>query len=114
MLPILPYNPERDGTKMFQRSLKWKHHLLPSTGGIVQHPFCSRQDGYEDKYSHRQDSGEDLKEYVMRFNQEAILTPDLQDRVAYAAFLNGLLPGRFKFSLVESKVTNLADVLRRA
>jgi len=25
-----------------------------------------------------------------------------------------LVPGRFKFSLVESKVTTLADVLRRA
>jgi len=57
--------------------------------------------------------GEDLKEYVMRFNREAILISDLQDDVAYAAFLNGLLLGRFKFSLVESKVTTLVDTLRR-
>jgi len=56
----------------------------------------------------------DLKEYVMRFNREAILIPDLQDGVAYAAFLNGLLPGIFKFFLVESKVTTLVDALRRA
>jgi len=50
----------------------------------------------------------------MRFNREAVLIPDLQDGVAYATFLNELLPGRFKCSLVESKVTTLADALRRA
>jgi len=50
----------------------------------------------------------------MRFNLEAILILDLQDGVAYAAFLNGLLSGRFKFFLVKGKVTTLADALRRA
>jgi len=48
----------------------------------------------------RQAKGEDLKKYVMRFNREDILIPDLQDGVAYASFLNRLLLGRFKFSLV--------------
>jgi len=55
-----------------------------------------------------------LKGYVRRFNHEAVLIPDLQDEIAYAAFLNGLLPGRFKFSLAESKVTTLAEALGRA
>jgi len=41
------------------------------------------------------------------------LIPDLQDGIAYTAFLNGLLPGRFKFSLAESKVTILVDALRK-
>jgi len=62
----------------------------------------------------RQEKEEDLKEYVMRFNREAILIPDLQDGVAYVAFLNGLLLRRFKFFLVQSKVTTLANALRRA
>jgi len=48
----------------------------------------------------RQAKGEDLKEYIMRFNGEVVLILDLQDGVAYAAFLNGLLLGRFKFYLV--------------
>jgi len=52
----------------------------------------------------QQAKGEDLKEYVVRFNREAIWIPDSQDGVAYAAYLNGLLPGRFKFLVVESKV----------
>ena len=58
--------------------------------------------------------GEDLKEYVMRFKRETVLIPDLQDGIAYTTFLNGLLPGRFKFSLGESKVAILANALRRA
>jgi len=62
----------------------------------------------------RQQRGEDLKGYVRRFNHEAVLLPDLQDGVAYAAFLNGLLPSRFKFSLAESKVTTLVEALSRA
>ena len=51
---------------------------------------------------------------MMRFNREAILTLDLHDGLAYADFLNGMLAGRFKFSLVENKFTTLADVLIRA
>jgi len=31
---------------------------------------------------------------VMRFNREAVLIPDLQDGIGYAAFLDGLLTGR--------------------
>jgi len=45
----------------------------------------------------QQAKDDDLKEYVMRFNREVVLIPKLQDGVAYTAFLNGLLLGRFKF-----------------
>jgi len=62
----------------------------------------------------RQQRGEDLKGYVRHFNHEAILIPDLQDGVVYAAFLNGLLPGRFKFSLAESRITTLVEEIGRA
>jgi len=54
-----------------------------------------------------------LKEYIIRFNHEVVLFPNLQDGVAYMAFLNGLLPGRFKFSLAESKVTTFTEAQRR-
>jgi len=52
----------------------------------------------------RQANWEDLKEYMMRFNREAILIPDLQDRVAYATFLNELLPERFQFPLLKARL----------
>jgi len=50
----------------------------------------------------------------MRFNCEAILISDLQDGVACTTFLNELLPGSFKFSFAESKVTTLEEALKRA
>jgi len=62
----------------------------------------------------RQQWGEDLKGYVRRFNHEAILILDLHDGVVYVAFLNELLLGGFKFSLVESKVITLVEALGRA
>jgi len=58
--------------------------------------------------------GEDLKECVMRFNCEAVLILYLEDRIAYITFLNGLFPGQFKFFLAQSKVSTVADALRRA
>jgi len=57
--------------------------------------------------------GKDLKDYVMKFNCETVLIPDLYDEVAYTAFLNGLLSIQFKFYLIESKATTLVDVLKR-
>jgi len=58
--------------------------------------------------------GEDLKEYVMRFNREAVLILDLHDGVAYTVIFNGLLLRRFKFSVVSRKITTLIEALRRA
>jgi len=62
----------------------------------------------------QQQRGEDLKEYVRRFNHEVVLISDLQDGVAYVAVLNGLLPSKFIFSFAESRVTTLIKALRRA
>ena len=50
----------------------------------------------------------------MRFNPEVVLIPNLQDGVAQTAFRNGLLLGRFNFSLIQSKVITLAKALSGA
>ena len=55
-----------------------------------------------------------MKGYVHRFNHEAVPIPDLQDAVAHAAFLKGLLLGRFKLSLAESRVSIVIEALGRA
>jgi len=88
-LLILLSNPERDRIEMVQWSPEWKHHFLPLAGGIVQCPLVASK--REKKTSiHmakiQQAKGEDLKEYVIRFNRYAILILDLQDGVAYTAF----------------------------
>jgi len=48
----------------------------------------------------------------MRFNWKDIPIPNLQDWVAYTAFLNGLLPEQFKFSEEKRKITTLIETLR--
>ena len=42
------------------------------------------------------------------------MIPDLEDRVAYTSFLNGLKSGCFKFSLAKQNETTLAEALRKA
>ena len=51
---------------------------------------------------------------MKRFHQAAVSILDLEDRVTYTSFLNGLKSGRFKFSLAEQKETTLVKALRKA
>ena len=84
MLLILPYNPERDGTKMVQRSPSGSITSFLQLAELFSTRFVA---GNRDKKTSihivkiRQAKGEDLKEYVMRFNREVVLIPDLQDRM---------------------------------
>jgi len=45
-----------------------------------------------------------MKEYVMRFNQEVILIPDLQDREVYMLFLMDYCPGDSSFPLLKARL----------
>jgi len=102
---------------MVQPPPEWKHHFLPLVGGVIQCPLHSKQEGKEDKHSHGQDlvrERQGSKAICDGVQPTCRLIPNLQNGVAYTTFLNGLLSGIFKFFLVESKVTTLVDVLRRA
>ena len=55
----------------------------------------------------KQGPQESLADFIKCFHQEAVLIPDLEDRVADTSFLNGLKSGRFKFSLTKQKETTL-------
>jgi len=54
-----------------------------------------------------------LKNYMIRFNWEAVVILDLQERVAYKTFPNELLLRRFKFFFAESKTTTLIETSKR-
>jgi len=68
--------------------------FLPVGGAVSAHVIASKKE--KKTVIHltkiRQRRGENLKVYIRRFNREVVLIPNLQDGVAYAAFLNGLLP----------------------
>jgi len=103
--------------KMVQWSPEWKHHFLPSAGGVVQHPLYSRQEGQEDKYSRNQDSVSKMGESKGIYDEvpsRGYFNPELTKWGSLCYLSQWMLPGRFKFSLIESKVTTLRDVWRRA
>lgn len=52
-------------------------------------------------------------EFVKRFHQEVILIPDMEDRLTYTSFPNGLRNGQFKFSLAKQMETYLAKALQK-
>ena len=82
---------ERNRTKTVQWTPHWEHYLISPIGQVVQWSVYSEQKRAGDQHSPCEDSevrGEDLKDYVMRFNREAVLIPNLRDVVAYMAFLN--------------------------
>jgi len=51
----------------------------------------------------QQAKGEDLKEYVITFNQEAIFIPDLQDGVAMPLYSMDCSRGDSSFSLLKAR-----------
>jgi len=85
-------------------------YILAASKGIAQKSFNGLPNGSVDSFLQLAES---FSAHFIASKREAVLIPDLQDGVAYMTFLNVLLPGRFKFSFTESKVTPLADALRK-
>ena len=55
-----------------------------------------------------------LWSYITRFNNEALLIDEVDDKILVAAFTNGLWKGKFLFSLYKNGLTTMIDVLYRA
>ena len=57
---------------------------------------------------------ETLRSYIARFNKEALLTNEADDKILMAVFTNGLWKGKFLFSLYKNDPKTMSDVLYRA
>ena len=55
-----------------------------------------------------------LQSYIARFNKEALLIDEADDKILVAAFTNGLRKGKFLFSLYKNDPKTTSDVLYRA
>ncbi|XP_023911835.1 uncharacterized protein LOC112023464 [Quercus suber] len=55
-----------------------------------------------------------LRSYIARFNKEALLINEANDKILVAAFTNGLKKGKFLFSLYKNDPKTMSDVLYRA
>ena len=57
---------------------------------------------------------ETLRSYIARFDKEALLIDEANNKILMAAFMNGLQKGKFLFSLYKNDSKTMLDVLYRA
>ena len=57
---------------------------------------------------------ETLRSYITRFNKEALLIDEADDKILVAAFSNGLWKGKFLFSLYKNDPKTISDMLYKA
>ena len=62
----------------------------------------------------KQREDETLRSYITRFNKEALSIDEADDKILVATFTNGLLKGKFLFSLYKNDPKTMSDVLYRA
>ena len=62
----------------------------------------------------KQREDETLSSYITRYNKEALLIDEADNKILVAAFTNGLQKGKFLFSLYKNDPKTMSDVLYRA
>ena len=55
-----------------------------------------------------------LRSYITRFNKEALLIDEADDKILRVALMNELQKGKFLFSLYKNDSKTMSDVLYRA
>ena len=55
-----------------------------------------------------------MRSYISRFNKEALLINEADNKILVAAFMNGLQKGKFLFSLYKNDLKTMSEVLYRA
>ncbi|XP_030964473.1 uncharacterized protein LOC115985699 [Quercus lobata] len=64
--------------------------------------------------SMKQREDETLRAYISRFNKEALLIDEVDNKILVVAFMNGLKKGKFLFSLYKNDLKTMSEVLYRA
>ena len=62
----------------------------------------------------KQREDETLRSYITRFNKEALLIDDADDKILVVAFTNGLRKDKFLFSLYKNDPKTMSNVLYKA
>ncbi|XP_058092444.1 uncharacterized protein LOC131238870 [Magnolia sinica] len=62
----------------------------------------------------KQGNKEPLKDYIARFNEEALLVEDYNDKITLSAMFSRLKEGKFTFSIGKNPLTTLAKLISRA
>ena len=59
----------------------------------------------------KQREDETLRDYISRFNKQALSIDEVDDKILIAAFTNGLKKGKFLFSLYKNDPKTMSKVL---
>ncbi|XP_058080671.1 uncharacterized protein LOC131228834 [Magnolia sinica] len=62
----------------------------------------------------KQKPKESLKEYIARFNEEALQVEDYDDKIALSVVFEGLKEGRFTFSIGKNPLKTLTDLIAKS
>ncbi|XP_065618481.1 uncharacterized protein LOC136062829 [Quercus suber] len=62
----------------------------------------------------KQREDETSRSYITRFNKEALLIDEVDDKILVAVFTNGLRKGKFLFSLYKNDPKTMSEVLYKA
>ena len=62
----------------------------------------------------KQREDETVRSYITRFNKEALLIDEVDDKILVAAFTNGLRKGKFLFFLYKNDPMTISEILYRA
>ena len=62
----------------------------------------------------KQREDETLRSYIARFNKKALSIDEADDKILVATFTNGLLKGKFLFSLYKNDPKTMSDVVYKA
>ncbi|XP_058096167.1 uncharacterized protein LOC131241366 [Magnolia sinica] len=62
----------------------------------------------------KQKDGDALKDYILRFNGEAMQVNDYSDKMALATIISGLKEGKFLFSIEKNPPTTMGEFMNRA
>ncbi|XP_058075798.1 uncharacterized protein LOC131224291 [Magnolia sinica] len=102
----------------------WYRQLKPnSVGSFVELSRSFLTQFISDKKSQKpnthlftikQEPKESLKDYIARFNEEALQVEDYDDKMTLSAVFSGLKEGKFTFSIGKNPPKTLAELITRA
>ncbi|XP_058084586.1 uncharacterized protein LOC131232376 [Magnolia sinica] len=98
--PVIQYSGSGDLSEHVEAYRSWigKRSQKPNT-----HPFAIKQEPKES-----------LKDYIARFNEEALLVEDYDDKITLTTLFSGLKEGKFTFSIGNNRPKTLAKLIARA
>lgn len=117
MCQVFPLTPKGPARAWFRR-LKSESTVgfLDQSNRFINHFIsawsCRKPVTY--LFNVKQEREKSLRNYITRFNREALQVGDIDDKVVLTTLMGGLQPSRFLFSLCKSPLNTLEELMMKA